>query len=129
MALQDETREDPRVMEHLWSALPARTADAVGLRLEMARVVLALPPIAPPGSKHVYSNVGYALLGLLPVRAAGHGHGVRRRLAGLAGGGRTTTRPLRGVLDAAVHAARSVHPRGERSGSRTRATRERTCAA
>ncbi len=37
----------------------------------MAKLVLKLPPLAPVGTKHVYSNVGFAVLGLAAETAAG----------------------------------------------------------
>jgi hypothetical protein len=37
----------------------------------MAKLVLDLPPLAPAGTKHVYSNMGYAILGLIAETVAG----------------------------------------------------------
>ena len=71
MAMQDTTREDPAAVTTLWSDLPARVPDPGGQRREMAKLVLALPPIAPVRTKHVYSNVGFGVLGLVAETAAG----------------------------------------------------------
>jgi CubicO group peptidase (beta-lactamase class C family) len=37
----------------------------------MATVALALPPLATPGTRHVYSNAGWAIVGLVAETAAG----------------------------------------------------------
>jgi CubicO group peptidase (beta-lactamase class C family) len=71
MALQDTRQEDPEVVRRLWTELPARERDSRRQRLEMARMVLARPPLFAAGTRHVYSNVGYALLGAVAETAAG----------------------------------------------------------
>ena len=71
MPMQDQEREDRATVDRLWKELPARVVDAREQRLAMAHVVLALPPASVAGRQHVYSNVGYALLGLLAERAGG----------------------------------------------------------
>jgi CubicO group peptidase (beta-lactamase class C family) len=50
-------------MGRLWDELPAAIVDPQAQRAEMARIVLGVPPRDPVGTKHVYSNVGYCLLG------------------------------------------------------------------
>jgi CubicO group peptidase (beta-lactamase class C family) len=71
MAMQLYEQEDPVVRKALWSELPEQTPDARWQRLEVARLVLNQPPIAPPGTRHVYSNLGFAILGAVAEAAAG----------------------------------------------------------
>ena len=73
MPMQETSTEDPAVVDTLWREIPAHH-DRSGQRLEMARVALDLPPIATPGTKHVYSNVGWGIAGLVAETAAGESY-------------------------------------------------------
>ncbi len=68
--MQDTRSEDPAIVKRLWQEIPAEYRDPFRQRREMARVALDLAPIAVPGSKHVYSNVGWAIAGLVAETAA-----------------------------------------------------------
>ena len=71
IAFQLLQNEPPEVSQTLWTDIPARISDPQMQRLEVAKYVLNLKPIAEPGTKAIYSNVGYALIGLIAETAAG----------------------------------------------------------
>jgi CubicO group peptidase (beta-lactamase class C family) len=71
VAMQDRAKEDPIVMARLWEDVPTGVSDPREQRRAVAKVVLALPPRDPVGTKHVYSNVGYCLLGLVAESVGG----------------------------------------------------------
>jgi CubicO group peptidase (beta-lactamase class C family) len=71
IAFQDTRREDPSVVADLWTGIPKAAPAAVDQRRAVAERVLALPPIAAPGTRSVYSNVGWAIAGHIAERAAG----------------------------------------------------------
>jgi CubicO group peptidase (beta-lactamase class C family) len=47
------------------------TRDTTGQRLAFAKRILSEKPLFPPGSKHVYSNAGVALVGIMAERVTG----------------------------------------------------------
>jgi CubicO group peptidase (beta-lactamase class C family) len=71
VAFQSTDYEDPALVQKLWMVIPSQYADPQLQRKEIAKAVLNLKPIAKPGSKAVYSNVGWAIAGLVAETAAG----------------------------------------------------------
>lgn len=71
IAMQDSTKEDPGVSEALWQRIPAELSDGTAQRTEVARLALRRAPLFTPGTRSVYSNVGWSILGLVAERAAG----------------------------------------------------------
>lgn len=71
IAFQRTDVEDPSIAQALWVDIPAKYPDLTKQREEMARLALNLPPINTPGTKPVYSNVGYAIAGLIAETATG----------------------------------------------------------
>jgi CubicO group peptidase (beta-lactamase class C family) len=63
--------EDPRIVQKLWMEMPAGIPAPSDQRSEAAKLALSLNPIAKPGSKAVYSNVGWAIAGLIIETASG----------------------------------------------------------
>ena len=57
--------EDSCVVEKLWDEIPTQFDKPKDQRLALAKVALTTPPIAPPGKKVVYSDVGWAMDGRL----------------------------------------------------------------
>lgn len=55
----------------LWSRLWSSKASPPEQRMMLVRGVLSRPPDAPPGTKYIYSNAGYAIAGVMAERAAG----------------------------------------------------------
>jgi CubicO group peptidase (beta-lactamase class C family) len=55
----------------LWREAGRRLGTPVEQRLTFIRGLLALPPAEPPGTKMIYSNQGYAIVGAMLERAAG----------------------------------------------------------
>jgi len=70
IAFQSSDYEDPALFKNLWDSIPARFPNPTQQRREIAKAVLALEPIATPGSKVIYSNVGRAIAGLIIEMAA-----------------------------------------------------------
>lgn len=71
LAFQQTDLEDPVLVQKLWSEIPSRYANPQKQRKEVSKVVLNLKPVAKPGSKAVYSNVGWAIAGLITETATG----------------------------------------------------------
>ncbi len=63
--------EKPEVVRRIWMDIPAAYSSPVDQRLEVARFALNLSPVAEPGTKAVYSNVGWAIAGLITETASG----------------------------------------------------------
>jgi CubicO group peptidase (beta-lactamase class C family) len=74
MPMQDPSQEDPAVVKTIWQDIPREHDDALRQRQELARITLDLPPLAMPGTKHVYSNVGWAIAALAAETAAGESY-------------------------------------------------------
>lgn len=55
----------------LWGRLWSSKAPPPEQRMMLVRGVLTRPPNAPPGTKYIYSNAGYAIAGVMAERAAG----------------------------------------------------------
>ena len=55
----------------LWARLWQRRGTPVEQRRELVEGVLTKPPAAPPGTKYIYSNAGYAIAGALAERVTG----------------------------------------------------------
>lgn len=68
---QDTASEDPHLVEELWRRIPGAHADPPAQRCEVARCAFGLPPLAPPGTRHTYSNVGWAIAGHVVESIAG----------------------------------------------------------
>lgn len=54
----------------LWGRLWERKGTPTEQRMELVEGVLRRPPLSAPGTKHLYSNAGFALAGVLAERAA-----------------------------------------------------------
>jgi CubicO group peptidase (beta-lactamase class C family) len=70
IAFQLEEYEDPVIYNKLWNEIPKQFPDPTRQRREITKTVLALEPIAAPGTKVIYSNVGWAIAGLIMETAA-----------------------------------------------------------
>jgi CubicO group peptidase (beta-lactamase class C family) len=62
IAFQLTTREDPVIVEKLMEGIPAEYPDPTEQRREVTKLALSLEPIAQPGTKVIYSNVGWPLI-------------------------------------------------------------------
>jgi CubicO group peptidase (beta-lactamase class C family) len=68
---QSTSLEDPALVNELWVDIPQQYPDPQVQREKVAECVLNLPPIATPGTKAVYSNVSWAIAGLIVEKTAG----------------------------------------------------------
>lgn len=71
IALQRGDLEDQNIVRKLWLEIPVEYPDAMAQRREAAKLALNLNPIAEPGSKAIYSNVGWSIMGLIAETIAG----------------------------------------------------------
>jgi len=71
IAFQRTDLEDQNIVQKLWAEIPAEYPDPMEQRREVAKLALNLNPIAEPGSKAIYSNVGWSIAGLIAETAAG----------------------------------------------------------
>ena len=71
IAFQRTALEDPNVVQKLWTEIPAQYPVPTEQRREVAKFALSLSPIAEPGSKAIYSNVGWSIAGLIAETVAG----------------------------------------------------------
>jgi CubicO group peptidase (beta-lactamase class C family) len=74
IAFQLTTLEDPAVVEKLMKEIPAAYPDPTEQRREVTRLALSLEPIAEPGTKVIYSNVGWPIIGHILELAAGQSY-------------------------------------------------------
>jgi CubicO group peptidase (beta-lactamase class C family) len=63
--MQNTNNEDPEIVNLLWFELPKKYTDPVDQRKALAEAVLNYEPINTPGTKSVYSNVGWAIAGYI----------------------------------------------------------------
>jgi len=71
IAFQRSDLEDQDMVDKLWSKIPAEYTDPTEQRREVAKLALNLTPIVEPGSKAIYSNVGWSIVGLIAENTAG----------------------------------------------------------
>jgi CubicO group peptidase (beta-lactamase class C family) len=71
IAFQLTTLEDPAVVKQLVEEIPAAYPDPTEQRREVTQLALSLEPIAEPGTRVVYSNVGWPIIGHIVERTAG----------------------------------------------------------
>lgn len=74
IAFQLTTLEDPVIVEKLMKTIPASFPDPTEQRREATKLVLGLEPIAQPGTKVIYSNVGWAIIGHILELASGQSY-------------------------------------------------------
>lgn len=74
IAFQQTDFEDPKIVAKLWEDIPAQWPNPTKQREEVAKLALNLKPIVNPGKKAVYSNVGWAIAGLIAEKAAGQSY-------------------------------------------------------
>lgn len=70
IAFQQMDFEEPAIANKLWQEIPAKYSNPTAQREQIAKVALGLKPIAKPGKKAIYSNVGWAIAGLIAEKAA-----------------------------------------------------------
>lgn len=74
VAFQLSTLEDPVVVKKILEEIPAAYSDPTDQRREVAKVALNLEPIAEPGTKVIYSNVGWPIIAYITELAAGQSY-------------------------------------------------------
>jgi CubicO group peptidase (beta-lactamase class C family) len=65
IAFQLTTLEDPEIVEKLMQEIPTSFPDPTEQRREVTKLALSLEPIAEPGTKVIYSNVGWPIIGYI----------------------------------------------------------------
>ena len=70
IAFQITTHEDPVIVEKLVAEIPTEYPDPTEQRREVTKLALSLEPIAEPGTKVIYSNVGWPIIGYIIELAA-----------------------------------------------------------
>lgn len=65
IAMQLTAHEDPEIVNKLFMQIPTEYPDPTGQRREVAKLALSLEPIAEPGTKVIYSNVGWPIVGYI----------------------------------------------------------------
>jgi len=68
---QKHEYEDKSVVQELWKNIPAKFQNSTTQRFELAKVILNIKPICKPGTKVVYSNVGWVIAALTAEIASG----------------------------------------------------------
>ncbi len=71
IAFQLTTLEDPVIVKKLMEEIPAAYPNPTEQRREVTKLALSLEPIAEPGTKVIYSNVGWPIIGYIVELAAG----------------------------------------------------------
>lgn len=74
IAFQLTTNEDPEVVKKLTEEIPSAYPDPTEQRREVTKLALNLEPIAEPGTKVIYSNVGWPIIGYILEKAAGQSY-------------------------------------------------------
>ncbi|UCD05639.1 MAG: beta-lactamase family protein [candidate division WOR-3 bacterium] len=74
IAFQMTTLEDPGVVEKLTKEIPKAYPDPTDQRREVTKLALSLEPIAEPGTKVIYSNVGWPIIGYIIEQATGQSY-------------------------------------------------------
>jgi CubicO group peptidase (beta-lactamase class C family) len=69
IAFQSPDFEDPALFNKLWQEIPAQYSNPTIQREEITKIALGHEPITKPGGKAVYSNVGWAITGLIAEKA------------------------------------------------------------
>ncbi|UCG31040.1 MAG: beta-lactamase family protein [candidate division WOR-3 bacterium] len=65
IAFQITTFEDPDIVEKLTTEIPKAYPDPTDQRREVTKLALSLEPIAEPGTKVIYSNIGWPIIGYI----------------------------------------------------------------
>ncbi len=65
IAFQLIMHEDPVIVEKIMKEIPAEHPDPTEQRREVTKLALSLEPIAEPGTKVIYSNVGWPIIGYI----------------------------------------------------------------
>ena len=71
IAFQQTQFEDPEIVKRIWMDIPVKYPDPTEQRHEVTKLALSLEPIAEPGTKVIYSNVGWPIIGYILEQAAG----------------------------------------------------------
>ena len=74
IAFQQPGFEDPDVVQEIDVEIPLRFSDPRDQRREVAKLALNRAPLFPPGEKALYSNVGWAIAGLIAEEATGRSY-------------------------------------------------------
>jgi CubicO group peptidase (beta-lactamase class C family) len=74
IAFQLTSLEDPVIVKKLMEEIPAAYPDPTEQRREVTKLALNLEPIAEPGTKVIYSNVGWPIVGYIAEQAAGQSY-------------------------------------------------------
>ena len=74
IAFQKHEYEEINVVKDLWKNIPTQYKDPKTQRIEVSKVVLNLKPVNTPGTKVLYSNVGWAIAALAAELAAGNSY-------------------------------------------------------
>jgi CubicO group peptidase (beta-lactamase class C family) len=74
IAFQLVAHEDPVIVKKLMEEIPAEYPDPTEQRREVTKLALNLEPIAEPGTKVIYSNVGWPIIGYILEKAAGQSY-------------------------------------------------------
>ncbi len=74
IAFQLTTHEDPKIVKKLMEEIPSAYPDPTEQRREVTKLALNLEPIAEPGTKVIYSNVGWPIIGYIVELATGQSY-------------------------------------------------------
>ncbi len=74
IAFQLTAHEDPVIVKKLIEEIPSAYPDPTEQRREVTKLALSLEPIAEPGAKVIYSNVGWPIIGYILEVAAGQSY-------------------------------------------------------
>ncbi len=74
IAFQLTAHEDPEVVKKLMEEIPTAYPDPTEQRREVTKLALSLEPIAKPGTKVIYSNVGWPIIGFILEQVAGRSY-------------------------------------------------------